>query len=57
MSFMRQSLAQRLYAQVLATHPQPRDAAQARILLSRLPRNRLEARRLVATKGRVARVG
>jgi hypothetical protein len=41
---------------VLKEARQPKDPVEAMNLLRRLPRNRLEARRFIATKGRIARV-
>ncbi|MGG5811456.1 hypothetical protein [Falsiroseomonas sp. CW058] len=49
------TLAQRICAQVLATARRPLNQVDALNLLRRLPRNRAEARRSIATKGRLAR--
>lgn len=53
----RMTLAQRCCASVLQTTPRPTSPVEINNLLRRLPRNRAEARRLIATRGHIARVG
>jgi hypothetical protein len=50
------TLAQRACAQVLERAPVPKNALDEMNLLRRLPRNRAEARRSNATKGKLARI-
>jgi hypothetical protein len=50
------TLKQRVVEHVLRITPAPRNEAEMKILISRVPRNRAEARRSIATKGKRARV-